>query len=315
MAHPGTLHKYNKKLVAFEHASTTTPSSTPNTLIWIGGLGDGLLTVEYPTSIAASLPPTWRLAEILLRSSYNGWATGRLSRDAREIAECVRYFQALRPQGKVVLMGHSTGCQDIMEYLVGADSANHPPIDGAVLQGGVSDREAWDFMLESEQEKTDLQGIVAKARDMIDRGDGMGIVDVKRNVVAEGLGAPISAYRTFSLLAKGGDDDYFSTDLGDGHCQTTFGRIPERTTICFLLGSEDPYVAKRVHKKALLERWGRIIKEGGGRVDEENGGVVEGAHHNLNGDPEDVVADLVERVKRFLEGVEGREGGAGGARL
>ncbi|KAF2822244.1 DUF1749-domain-containing protein [Ophiobolus disseminans] len=307
MAHAGTAHKYTKKLIAFEHASVSSPiksKDAPNTLLWIGGLGDGLLTVEYPTTIAASLPPTWTLAEVLLRSSYNGWATGRLSRDARELGECVKYFRDLRPNTKIVLMGHSTGCQDIMEYLVGPDAKNHPPIDGAILQGGVSDREAWDDMLKSDGEKSSFREIVETAKKMIGDGDERGILPMKGNMVAEGLGAPITAYRTYSLLAKGGDDDYFSTDFSDEHFGKTFGAIPAHTKTCFLLGGEDPYVPASVDKAALLQRWTRIIREGSGVVDDTNGGVVPGAHHNLNGDPEEVVQDLVKRVVGFVESVE-----------
>ncbi|KAF2028683.1 DUF1749-domain-containing protein [Setomelanomma holmii] len=306
MAHPGTLHKYSKKLVAFEHAPSSPPPSTesPNTLIWIGGLGDGLLTVQYPTSIAASLPSTWVLAEIVLRSSYNGWATGRLSRDAREIGECVKYYEELRPGKKVVLMGHSTGCQDIMEYLVGPDSQSHPGVDGVILQGGVSDREAWDDMLQTEDEKAAFQGVVDKAKSMIDKGEEKECLKLKGNVVAEALGAPMSAYRTYSLLAKGGDDDYFSSDLSDEHFEGTFGKISASTSVCFLLGSEDPYVPKKVDKAELLEGWAKIVREGGGMVDSVNGGVVQGAHHNFNGDPDEVVAGLVKRVVGFVEGLE-----------
>ncbi|OAK95342.1 DUF1749-domain-containing protein [Phaeosphaeriaceae sp. SRC1lsM3a] len=310
MAHPGTVHKYNKKLVAFEHASSSPTDATPNTILWIGGLGDGLLTVDYTGTIAASLPPNWSLAEVLLRSSYNGWATGRLSRDAREIGECVSYFRSLRPDSKIVLMGHSTGCQDIMEYLVGPDAKNHPGVDGAILQGGVSDREAWEDMLSSDEERAQFNEIVETAKKMIDAGDERGILPVKGNMVAEGLGAPITAYRTYSLLAKGGDDDYFSSDLGDDVFKGTFGNIPKQTKLCFLLGSEDPYAPKRVDKAELLARWTRIVREGGGEVDDVNGGVVEGAHHNLNGDPEEVVKDLVNRVVGFVKGVEGGQGGA-----
>ena len=318
MAHPGTLHKYNKKLVAFEHArpdSSTSPSN-PHILIWIGGLGDGLLTVDYTTSIASALPPSWSLAEVLLRSSYNGWATGRLSRDARELGECIEYFKALRRGAKVVLMGHSTGCQDIMEYLVGRDAKKLPQIDGAILQGSVSDREAWGDALESGEGREAFERIVATAKRMIDEGDEKGIVPTKDNMVADELGAPISAYRTYSLLAKGGDDDYFSTDLGDGVLGNTFGRIPGGTAVCFLLGSEDPFVLKGVDRKALLERWTRIIREGGGVVDDVNGGLVEGGHHNLNGDPEEVVQDLVKRVVGFVSGLDkDRESGVDASRL
>jgi pimeloyl-ACP methyl ester carboxylesterase len=317
MAHPGALHKYNKKLVAFEHAPSTpsTSQEPPHTLLWIGGLGDGLLTVQYPSTIASSLPPTWLVAEVVLRSSYNGWATGRLSRDARELGECVQYFRELRPGAKVVLMGHSTGCQDIMEYLVGPDAKSRPPVDGAILQGGVSDREAWEDMLKTGEEKAAFREIVERAKKMCEEGDEKGMVSVKGNMVAEALGAPMSAYRTYSLLARGGDDDYFSSDLGDEHFKTTFGKIPATTTVAFLLGDEDPYVPASIDKAALLERWTRIIREGGGVVDSQNGGVVPGAHHNLNGDPEEVVADLVKRVVGFVEGLEKTESSVAGSRL
>jgi len=317
MAYPGTTHKYTKKLIAFEHAppppTPLNPTSPPNTILWIGGLGDGLLTVTYPSKIAASLPPTWVLAEVLLKSSYNGWATGRLSRDARELGECVAYFKNLRPGRKIVLMGHSTGCQDIMEYLVGEDAQSREGVDGAVLQGGVSDREAWADMLSAEEEKRAFDGIVCKAKEMIDAGDERGIVPMKDNVVAKELGAPMSAYRTYSLLAKGGDDDYFSSDLSDVHFATTFGKIPHATRMCLLLGAEDPYVPKSVDKTALLQRWTRIVREGEGEVDEKHGGIVEGAHHNLNGDPEEVVKGLVERVVGFVGGlgVSKNESGSG----
>lgn len=78
-----------------------------------------LITPSYPAQIAHSLPPHWRIAEVLLSSSYRGWGTSSLQKDAHEIARCVAYFSKLRPGRKIVLMGHSTGCQDIMEYVVG----------------------------------------------------------------------------------------------------------------------------------------------------------------------------------------------------
>ncbi|KAH8722710.1 hypothetical protein GQ44DRAFT_807104 [Phaeosphaeriaceae sp. PMI808] len=293
MPHPGTIHKYTKKLIAFEHTPPTpTPSPSPsppqNTLLWIGGLGDGLLTVTYPTTLTASLPPTWTLAEVLLRSSYSGWAHGSLARDARELGQCVAYFRALRPGGKIVLMGHSTGCQDLMDK-----SSRRGAVEGIVLQGGVSDREAWGEIL-------------GAAREMVGKGEGDKVVCVSGNFVEKGLGVVgISAYRTVSLLGVGGDDDYFSADLGDEVLKGTFGRIPAGTRVCFLLGELDPYVPKAIDRGKLLERWTKIVREGGGTVDDVHGGVVPGAHHNLNGDPDDVVQDLVRRVVGFLKGVDG----------
>ncbi|KAH7385891.1 hypothetical protein BKA66DRAFT_63378 [Pyrenochaeta sp. MPI-SDFR-AT-0127] len=315
MAHTGTAHKYSKRLIAFEHSpsNTSTPNDAPHTLLWIGGLTDGLLTVPYPTSIAASLPSSWVLAEVLLSSSYKGWGTGSLMRDARELGECVKYFKKLRPGKRVVLMGHSTGCQDIMEYVVGKGAHTRPSLDGAILQGGVSDREAWADMLKGETEKEAYDAIVKKAKEMIDQGKDKEVMEP--HMVSKELGGPMTAYRTYSLLASGGDDDYFSSDLSDEVFAKTFGKFPKSTPVCFLLGSEDPYVPKSIDKAALLQRWTKIIREGGGVVDDEDGGVVPGAHHNLDGDPEEVVQDLVKRVCGFVKGLENSEWSNTGSRL
>lgn len=291
------MHKYSDRHVAFQHASPSIVNDEPHTLLWVGGLSDGLLTVPYPASIAASLPSDWNIVEVLITSSYQGWGTGSIAQDARELGECVAYFQKLRPEKKIVIMGHSTGCQDAMEYVVGKDADKRPALDGVILQGGVSDRQAGAEML-THEEFTD---ILAKAKAMIDQGDDQETMPSHNNPVIKLLGGPITAYRTHSLLAKGGDDDYFSSDLSDEELTRTFGAVPATTPVCFLLGAEDPYVPPSVDKAALLQRWTRIIRSGGGVVDDDNGGVVTGASHNLDGDPEAVVQDLVKRVCNFVK--------------
>lgn len=302
MAHPGTLHRYTDKLVAFEHGTTSSSSVPKNLIFWIGGLSDGLLTVHYPAAIGKALPSGWSLVEVLLSSAYEGWGTSSLKRDAGELGDCVKYFRNLpsKKGGKIVLMGHSTGCQDLMEYVVGAEHSSRPAVDGVILQGGVSDREAWAEMVSDGV----LKSLIQDAKKLIDEGKENELMNVEGNIVAKEFGSPITAYRTYSLLAKGGDDDYFSTDLEDAVLKGTFGRIPKSTPVMFLLGGEDPYVSRRVSKSGLLKRWTDIIRQGGGVVDDVNGGVVEGAHHNLVGDPDEVVQDLVKRVVNFLARIE-----------
>ena len=190
-------------------------------------------------------------------------------------------------------------------------ASTRPEISAAILQAGVSDREAWEFLLSSPEEKASCAAVLASAEQLLAAGKPKEIVPRDNNIVQRELGAAISAYRTHSLLAKGGDDDYFSTDLDDETLRKTFGRFGEDVPLMFLLGSEDPFVNPSTDKVALLSRWAGFVREGGGVVDEVNGGVVEGAHHNLDGDPEEVVADLVGRVVRFLGGFEQREEGRG----
>lgn len=304
MAHSGILHLYTEKLTAFEHVPTNTGSSSKpqNIIIWIGGLSDGPLGVKYPTSIAKSLPDSWALAEVLLSSAYDGWGTGSLARDADEVKKCVTYFRSIRPGGKIVLMGHSTGCQDIMEYLVGKGKEGREKVEGAILQAGVSDRQGWEAMVADDEElKKSLEETVSLAEKLVKQGDGDVILPKKGNKLLEFFESPCTAYRTHSLLAKGGDDDYFSTDLPDHTLASTFGRIPMETRVMFLWGSKDPYIPKNVDQKGTLNKWAEYVKKGGGRVDEQNGGVIDGANHNLNDVEDDIVQELVGRVVRFVE--------------
>jgi hypothetical protein len=178
-------------------------------------------------------------------------------------------------------------------------------INAAILQGGVSDREAWTFLLDSEEEKQSCAAVLAEAERLIASGKSLEVVPRTNNIVQKELGAPISAYRTHSLLAKDGDDDYFSTDLEDATLRRTFASFPAHVRVMFLLGSEDPFVHGSTDKRALLSRWTRFVKEGGAGVDEVHGGIVEGGHHNLDGDPEEVVGDLVKRVVGFVDGLDG----------
>ncbi|KAF1969106.1 DUF1749-domain-containing protein [Bimuria novae-zelandiae CBS 107.79] len=306
MAHPGTLHRYAKKLTAFEHAPqhSSSTNNASNLILWIGGLGDGPLSVHYPTAIAKALPSNWSLAEVLLSSAYDGWGTGSLARDAKEIASCVSYFKDLRHSIKIVLMGHSTGSQDLMEYLVGPNSDSHIPVEGAIFQAGVSDRQGWAAVVADDEElKKSLKDTIELAKKWVEQGDGDAILQRKGNKMLEMFESPCTAYRANSLLSYGGDDDYFSTDFPDEVYKNTFGKIPKNTAVMFLWGSEDPYIPTGVDKWNTLKKWAGFVKEGGAKVDEANGGVVKGATHNLNGDPEDVVQDLVQRVVRFVEGI------------
>jgi pimeloyl-ACP methyl ester carboxylesterase len=310
MANPGILHTYSDRLFAFEHSpiseiQTEYQKEYPtlvNTILWVGGLGDGVRTVRYPKVIATYLPRKWALAEVLLSSSYKGWATGSLKRDALELGWCVQYFKHIRRGGKIVLMGHSTGCQDIMEYLVGEGKELRHSVHGAILQAGVSDREAAMAASDAELQQT-LKQLVAASKTLIEEGKETQIVPGEGNEIEHLFGAPVTAYRLYSLLAPGGDDDYFSSDLSDDTLANTFGNI-RNTPMMFLWGSEDQYVPAHVDKEGLLKRWTDAVKNRRGVVDVTHGGVIKHAHHNLDEDLDEVVQDLVTRVLGFLEGIE-----------
>lgn len=110
---PGTLHVYqpSERLVYFE--SSPSSSSTRNSVIFVGGLGDGLAATPYLPPLAGALHAQgWSLIQVLTRSSYSGWGMGSVDRDAEDLHALEKYLRRDGIKGgdaKLVLLGHSTG--------------------------------------------------------------------------------------------------------------------------------------------------------------------------------------------------------------
>lgn len=265
----------------------------------MGGLGDGLLTVDYPKSLADQLPEDWSLVEATTQATLNGWGTTTLGKDAAQLSECVSYFRKLRPSGgKIVLMGHSTGCQDAMEYVVGPGHDKRAHLDGIILQAPASDRE----VVLATTPRDQYDSIVEEAQRLVKAGRRDDVLPFAISTPMFGSVAT-SAYRALSLISPNldGDDDFFSSDLPDETLEKSFGRIPRKTPLLILFSGNDEHVPKSVNVPQMLARWAKFVKQGGGIVDEVHGGIVAGASHNLNDDADGVVQNLCSRVNGFLK--------------
>lgn len=123
---PVIVHPYPSPLpqsYAYELSHPpTSPSQPPprNAIVFIGGLGDGPHTVPYVRAVARALAGdgagvggTYSVFEARLSSSFDGYgyATGGLAGDVAEVGALVRYLRGTLGKGRIVLMGHSTGCQ------------------------------------------------------------------------------------------------------------------------------------------------------------------------------------------------------------
>lgn len=283
--------------MAFEHG--VPGESRVHTIIFIGGLGDGLLTVPYTTHLAKILPESWSLVEVLLGSSYAGWGVSSLDSDVKELSACVAYFRSLRPRGRIVLLGHSTGCQDIIHYLISA--GNPPDIDGGILQAPVSDRECMALLLPPNI----LDESVNMAREYVEDGRGDDVLPLK--MTGSLFQTPVSAKRWLSLASPGpdhaGQDDYFSSDFDIERMRRTFGKVGStRTRLSLLSGGSDQYVPPGMDRHALMGKWLTHIKDGGGVIDED-AGIIDDASHNLaeGGEP---LEDLKRRVLGFIDRLE-----------
>lgn len=213
------------------------------------------------------------------------------------------YFRGIKT-GKIVLMGHSTGCQDIIEYLTGTGHASRAKIDGGILQGPVSDRQA----IEGGLDPALYAGSCETAKAMVEAGDGDEILPSKTLKSFFGP-APVSAKRWLSLASPDhdGDDDFFSSDLSDERFMKTFGALPRDIPLCVLHSGSDEYVDPKMDKDGLIRKWIEVAKNGEGRIDEVHSGVLEGATHNLKGASEEVMAGLVKKVLGFLERLQGAQ--------
>ena len=241
---------------------------------------------------------------IALSSSYRQWGFSSLDEDVAEIAQFVKYFHALRPDGRMVLLGHSTGSQQCMHYLLSRLLPTPlPRIDGVILQAGISDREALTSVLPP----SEYQKVCTLAQTLVDCGRGK---DILPSSVTDCLfpSTPISARRWLSIASPGpsheGQDDFFSSDFEDQRLQRTFGKLGSLVSrISILFGGNDQYVPNTVDKSKLVERWHERIRQGGGVID-EGSGLVGGASHTLKEGGKGL-EDLLRKVVGFLQRLEG----------
>ncbi|KAL0036220.1 hypothetical protein WJX79_008618 [Trebouxia sp. C0005] len=221
-------------------------------LILIGGLGDGLLLAPYVANLeCAARHGGWSLVQPTLRSALQGWGVGSLKQDADDLLMLTKYLKAEHASEAVILLGHSTGCQDAVRYCKVVqnqkDAEAAAPLAGVILQAPVSDREyqagkasTVDRLKTAEQMVRDGQG-----EDILFRDD-------------DPVGTPVCASRFISLASKHGDDDMFSSDFTDQEMKGILGHMAEIPTM-LVLGGEDECKPKSVDGQALGKRMQKAI--------------------------------------------------------
>ncbi|CAO2821889.1 unnamed protein product [Amaranthus hypochondriacus] len=247
-------------------------------VIFIGGLTDGFMATEYLEPLAIALDhEKWSLVQVLLSSSYKAYGTSSLEQDAMELDQLISHLINKENSNGVVLLGHSTGCQDIVHYMC-TNAACSRVVRAAILQAPVSDREYRATLPES-AEMIDL------ASKMISEGKGSDLMPWEANAEA-----PITAYRFHSLCAYMGNDDMFSSDLNEHQLRTRLGHMS--SIPCQVIYSmADEYVPEYVDKKALVDRLCKAL----GRAEKVE---IEYGNHSLSNRVEEAVQAIVDFVTR-----------------
>jgi pimeloyl-ACP methyl ester carboxylesterase len=225
----GRLFQYHaeRKLPAFQHGEHK------DCVILIGGLTDCPLSLSYSVPLATQLQAAgWSLVMPTLSSSYQSYGIHTLQDDCEELTALI---EQLHYRGRVVLMGHSTGCQDSIWFMQHAPEKARQRVRGVVLQGPVSDRDCMATLPDTAEHIALARSLQPAALMPREAGD-----------------APITAARYLSLAAAGGDDDMFSADLSSEELQQKLGHMTVPTlTLCSLA---DEYVPAGIVGEAVTKR-------------------------------------------------------------
>ncbi|KAF2025147.1 DUF1749-domain-containing protein [Setomelanomma holmii] len=234
-------------------------SPTPNFCAYERGDPSSTLEPLF-AALQSSCERSYSFWEFRIRSSYTGFGYSSIANDAEDISAMVGYLRGLGKE-KIVLLGSSTYCQDILAYA--SSTTALPEVDAYIHQAPTSDRETASLLMPP----TFLAQTLGHAEDMIARGNKDEIMP--KSLIPPIFTLPITAYRGHSLIAKGGDDDYFSEN--------------------------DEMVPASIDKERLLRRWKSAAPKG---VVSDFSGLIPGADHALR---EDAAQEwFAARVVEFL---------------
>jgi pimeloyl-ACP methyl ester carboxylesterase len=278
--------------------SSTLPLLSPRKCVLLGGLSDGLWPVPYTVRLERACRDAgcWSLVQPVLSGSYTGFGHGSLDRDAAELDELLQFLCLHRRAEQVAIVGHSTGCQDIVHYLKHGKSEWISKVVVAVLQAPVSDREAATVR----DDPVVLQHRLETANKMREggRGDEM--------MPREAFWAPITAARYLDLMEVGGRDDYFSSDYTDEQLAERLSHVGELTQLqhCLVaVSGSDEYVPTGIDTETLMQRICRAMNAASSRNEPPAVGLyLPAANHNLSESAGDADA-FIAKVRELLQGV------------
>lgn len=237
----GDLFLYHDRLSAFESGRVGSNSC----LVLVGGLTDGFLTIPYSEPLSTwTASVGWSLVQMIMKSSYNGFGTSRLEDDSIDIEKLVEHLRVERGKQRIYLLGHSTGCQDILYSIKCQRFKEHnTAINGIILQGGVSDRDYLSICFPERYE-----ALTNWARTV--KSDGENFDTLFPTLIDN---VAFTARRIFSLYDPNGEEDYFSRDLTVTRRKEKLDCLDIATFVVF--SGEDEYVPgtnSQVYEQILL---------------------------------------------------------------
>ena len=88
--------------------------SSKNAIVFLGGLSDGPHTSPFIRSVSSHIAKatdlSYSIFEVRMRSAYTSYGTSSIANDVEDISAVVKYLRGIGRQ-RILLLGHSTGCQ------------------------------------------------------------------------------------------------------------------------------------------------------------------------------------------------------------
>lgn len=188
----GSLFRYKTSPGSLQAFESPAVHQFERYAIFLGGLTDGLLACQYVEELAAMCHSKgWAVVQPILSSSYTGYGCSSLNRDVDELSELTAYLEKTRQVSALAMIGHSTGCQDTVQFMATGPTSIREKMRVCVLQAPVSDREAWAL----EADADGRERLLRKAQQLVAEGRGCDLLpELHYGFV------PITAYRYSSLF-------------------------------------------------------------------------------------------------------------------
>ena len=205
-------------------------------LFLIGGLGDLLFSVKYFEYLWNKLEE-YKICIPIMRSSGNSFGNTKIWDDVEDIKEILKHIINNNEIKDIFLIGHSTGCQDIL-CLFKKEINKEFPIRKCILQGPVSDR---DFVINDINLKNEIKRIENKSNILFkdwNNSELKNSIEVSQYLYDNKY--PLLIRRFVSLYSKLGDEDWFSFDIESNKLKELYSII--NIPFLFVFSLNDQYV-------------------------------------------------------------------------